>query len=544
MMKIGGNVVDVLNKQVFPAEIEIDNGKIKSVTRLIKEFDNFIIPGLVDAHIHIESSLLTPSKFAEAVIPHGTVAVVSDPHEIANVLGIKGVEFMIDDSKKAPLKAFFTAPSCVPATPFETSGAILDAKAITKLLRKKEVVALGEIKNVQGVLKDDPELLAKIAAAVKLKKPVDGHCPMLSGDSLKKYIAAGISTDHESTSYDEAKEKAELGMKIIITEGSSAKNLEDLLSIAKNESYICFLGSDNMHPDDLFEGHINLMLRKLVSLGVDPVHALRMATLNPVQHYKLKVGLLRKNDDADFVVVNNLKDFKVLETWIKGVKVGENGKSLFSSSPPDLVNVFNYNDKFDTDFRLKSMKPFQRVKVIGVVENQIATAELATELNVLNNVIQSDISIDVLKLAVVERYGNNNMGVAFVKGFSLFDGAIASSVTHDSHNVVAVGTNDRDMASAVNHLKNVGGGFVVVYDGKLVAELRLPVAGLMSDSGLESVANSLEKVNNEARLMGCKFDHPFTKLSSLSSLVVPKLKLSDKGLFDVENFSFTNLFID
>ncbi|MFH1210934.1 MAG: adenine deaminase [archaeon] len=542
-MKIGGNVVDVLKGQVFPAELEVENGKIRGMTKVLKDFDTYIIPGLVDAHIHIESSLLTPSRFAEAVLPHGTVAVVSDPHEIANVLGIKGVEFMIDDAKKSPLKVFFTAPSSVPSTPFETSGAILDLKAVTKLLRKKAVVALGEVKNVSGIINDDPELVAKIGAAKKLKKPVDGHCPMLSGDSLKKYVDAGISTDHESTSYDEAREKAELGMKIMIREGSYAKSLEDLLSIAKNEKYVCFLVSDNMSPHDLVEGHVNLMLRKLVSLGVEPVHALRMATLNPIEHYRLDVGLLRKGDAADFVVVNNLREFRVLETWVKGVKVAENGKSLFISSPASPVNVFDYNDKFDTDFRLRSLKPFQRVKVIGV-GSQFATNESTTELNVLNNSVQNDTSIDVLKLAVVERYGKNNIGVAFVKGFSLFDGAMASSVAHDSHNVVVVGTNDKDMASAVNYLKMIGGGFVVFYEGKVVADLKLPVAGLMSDQPADVVAGFLEKVDNEARLMGCKFDSPFMKLSSLSSLVSPKLRLSDKGLFDVEKFDFTNLFIE
>lgn len=543
-MKIGGNLVDVFNKQFYPAEIEFDNGKIKKITPVLKEFDTFIIPGLVDAHIHIESSLLTPSRFAEAVVPHGTVAVVSDPHEIANVLGIKGIDFMIDDTKKTPLKAFFTVPSCVPATPFETSGAILDSRAVAKLLRKKQVVALGEMMNFPGVVHDDAEVMAKIDAAKKLGKPIDGHCPGLSGDALKKYIAAGITTDHECTNFDEAREKAELGMKIMIREGSSAKNLEDLLSVAKNEKYTCFLVSDDKHPDDLFEGHINLMLKKLVSLGVDPIHALRMATLNPVEHYRLKVGLLRKGDDADFAIVNDLKEFLVLETWIKGVKVAENGKALFKSSEVQPINVFDFRDKFASDFRLKSLKPFQRVKVIGVVENQIVTNELTTELNVRDNIVEHDVSIDILKLAVVERYGKNNMAVAFVKGFSLFDGAIASSVAHDSHNVVAVGTNDNDIAFAVNHLKKVGGGFVVVYEGKVIAELKLPIAGLMSTESAEKVAESLDKVTNEARLMGCKLKSPFMTLSFLSLLVIPKLKLSDRGLFDVEKFNFTNLFIE
>ncbi|MBM4401376.1 MAG: adenine deaminase, partial [Crenarchaeota archaeon] len=391
------------------------------------------------------------------------------------------------------------------------------------LLRRKAVVALGEVMNFPGVINQDPEVMAKIDAAKKLKKPVDGHCPMLSGDGLKKYISAGISTDHECTTFDEAKEKAEAGMKIMIREGSSAKNLEDLLGIAKNERYTCFLVSDDKHPDDLFYGHINLMLRKLVSLGVDPIHAVCMATLNPVQHYNLKVGLLRKGDDADFIIVDNLKDFNVLETWVKGVKVAENGKSLFHSAPVEPINIFNYNEKFASDFRLKSLKPFQRVKVIGVVENQIVTKELTTELNVDTNLIQNDLSIDVLKIAVVERYGNNRMAVAFVKGFSLFDGAIASSVAHDSHNVVVVGTNDGDMAVAVNHLRKVGGGFVVVYEGKVFADLRLPVAGLMSDQSAGKVAEALEKVNTEAKFLGCKLKAPFMTLSFLSLLVIPKL---------------------
>lgn len=543
-MKIGGNLVDVVNKQVFPAEIEIDKGKIREIVRVDKPFSSFIVPGLVDAHVHIESSLLTPSRFAEAVLPHGTVAVVSDPHEIANVLGIRGVEFMIEDSKKSPLKTFFTAPSCVPATPFETSGAALDSVAVAKLLRKKAVVALGEVMNFPGVINEDPEIMAKIAAARKVKKPVDGHCPMLSGDSLKKYVASGISTDHECTTFDEAREKAELGMKIMIREGSSAKNLEDLLSLAKNEKYTCFLVSDDKHPDDLSLGHINLMLRKLVSLGVDPLHALRMATLNPVEHYKLGVGLLRKGDDADFIVVDSLKDFNVLETWVKGVKVAEKGSCLFSSSPVVPVNVFSLDEKFASDFRLKSLKPYQRVKVINVVEGQIVTRESVTELLVRDNLVQDDPSIDVLKIAVVERYGHNNMSVAFVKGFSLFDGAMASSVAHDSHNVVVVGTNDKDMAVAVNHLRAVGGGFVVVYEGKVLADLKLPIAGLMSDGKAVDVVESLKKLDEEVKVLGCKLTSPFMALSFLSLLVIPKLKLSDKGLFDVEKFSFTSLFVD
>ncbi len=543
-MKINGNLVDVHNRQIFPAEVEVAKGKIKKITPVAKSFDVFILPGLVDAHIHIESSLLTPSRFAEAVAPHGTVAVVSDPHEIANVLGIKGVEFMIEDAKKVPLKIFFTAPSCVPATSFETSGAVLDSKAVAKLLRRKSVVALGEVMNFPGVVNNDAEVMAKIEAAKRLKKPIDGHCPLLSGDALKKYIASGISTDHECTSFDEAKEKAELGMRIMIREGSSAKNLEDLLSIAKNEKYTCFLVSDDKHPRDLCEGHVNLMLKKLVSLGVEPVHAVCMATLNPVQHYNLDVGLLRMGDDADFVIVDSLKDFNVLQTWVKGVKVAENGSSLFDSPPVEPVNVFDFIDKFASDFRLKSLKPFQRVKVIGVVENQIFTKELTTELNVKDNIVQNDLSIDIAKISVVERYGHNRISVAFVKGFSLFDGAIASSVAHDSHNVVVVGTNDNDMAVAANYLKKVGGGFAVVYEGKVLADLKLPIAGLMSDQTAGKVAENLDKINNEARLMGCKLKAPFMTLSFLTLLVIPKLKLSDRGLFDGEKFNFTSLFVD
>ncbi len=543
-MKIGGNLVDVLKRKVFPADIEISNKKIKKITPVLKSFDTFIMPGFVDAHIHIESSFLVPSKFAEAVLPHGTVAVVANPEGIANVLGIKGIDFMIEDSKNSPLKTFFTVPISVPATKFETSGAVLDIKATIKLLRKKAVVALGDTADFQAIINDNPELLAKIAAAKQLKKPVDGNCPMLSGEPLKEYISLGISTDLGCTTYDEAKEKADLGLKIMIKEGSFSSNIEDLISLAKNEKYTCFLVSDHKQPSDLIEGHINLMLRKIVSLGVDPIQAIRLATLNPVQHYKLNVGLLRKGDDADFVIVNNLTSFDVLETWVKGEKVAEKGKSLFKAGDINPINFFVFNDKFNSDFRLKSFKPFQRVKVIGLLENQLVTNELATELNVNNNVIENDPSIDVLKAAVVERYGNNNLAVAFVKGFSLFDGTLASSVSCGSNNIVAVGTNDNDIASSVNHLKKIGGGLIVVYEGNIIAGLSLPVAGLMSDKSIEEVVGLLENLNNEARILGCKLNNPFLTLSYLTALSISKLRLSDKGLFDVDSSNFTNLFVD
>lgn len=537
-MELEGNLVDVLDGKIFPAVVRIDNGRIIEIEKTDGKFDCFLLPGFIDVHIHVESSMLTPSRFAELAAVHGTTSIVTDPHEIANVLGIEGIQFMIRDSKQSPLKMFFTAPSCVPATPFETSGAMLTSKEIEQLMQLPEIVALGEMMNFPGVVHGDKEVMKKIEVAKKFGKPVDGHCPGLSGEELKKYVSAGISTDHECVTMEEAEEKMRLGMKIMIREGSSAKNMDALISLAKNNSDNCFLVSDDLHCDDLMKGHINLLLRKAVSLGVNPLDAIRMVTLNPAGHYKLNSGLLRIGDAADITVVDNLEDFNVLETWIDGKLVAKNGKALFGVKESEPVNFFELEKKEARDFEISTeKKDFVDVNVIEIVRDQIVTKKTTAALPVKDGKILPDLENDILKIAVVERYGKNNLAVGFVRGFNLKKGAIACSVAHDSHNVIAVGTGDEYIAKAVNTIREMRGGLVAVNDE--IVKLDLPVAGLMSSENAEKTDEKLEKLIESAKNM-CGFN-PFTTLSFLALLVIPELKISDKGLFDVGKFSFISL---
>lgn len=537
-MYIEGNLVDVLKEQVYPAKITF-NDKIINIEKTNKKHNNYILPGLIDAHIHIESSMLVPSRFAEATVPNGTVAVVADPHEIANVLGIKGINYMINDSKQVPLKFYFAAPSCVPATAFETSGACLDSKKIESLLKKKQIVALAEMMNFPGVIFGDKEVLKKIQAAKKLKKPIDGHAPGLTGNQLKKYVKAGITTEHECTSYNEALEKAKLGMKILIREGSSAKNMKALIKLANN--YDCMLVSDDKHSDDLVKGHINELLRKAVKLGINPIKAIKLATLIPSLHYKLDTGIIKKKKSADFVVVDNLKNFNVKKVFIDGKLVAKD-KALFKVKPKKIKDSFKVKKKNIKDFIIFTNNKAKKSKarVIGVLPDQIVTKELTETLEIENKQLLPNIKKDILKIAVIERYGHNRMSVAFVKGFGLKKGAIASSVAHDSHNIIAVGTNCRDMVKAVNTLIDMKGGLVAV-DGNKAVKLELPIAGLMSTENVDIVNKKLKKINDFVKNLGCKLKAPFGTLSFMALLVIPELKLSDKGLFDGKNFNFVDL---
>lgn len=539
-MELEGNLVDVFNNEIFPAVIKIEKNKILKIKKVNKKFNCFILPGLIDPHIHIESSMLTPSRFAELVVVHGTTSIVADPHEIANVLGIEGIKFMIKDSRQTPMKTFFTAPSCVPATAFETSGAVINSKKIEGLMRYPEIVALGEMMNFPGVINRDKEVMKKIEVAKKFHKPIDGHCPSLRGESLEKYVTAGITTDHECVSIEEAREKLKLGMRVMIREGSSAKNMDALIELVKNSETArnCFLVSDDLHCDDLMKGHVNLLLRKVVSFGVDALDAVRMVTLNPAEHYNLQVGLLRVGDPADIAVVDSLKNFNVLETWIDGKMVAKNGKALFRVKPLKGKNTFKLRKKQVKDFEIKtSKKDFTEVNVIEVVKNQIVTKKSLAKLKVENEKILPDVKKDILKICVVERYGRNNLAVGFVRGFELKHGAIASSVAHDSHNIIAVGTSDENIAKAVNTVREMRGGLVFV--GKNIVKVSLPVAGLMSNDKASKLNRKLEKLFNYAKAI-CGFN-PFPTLSFLALLVIPELKLSDKGLFDVNKFSFTSL---
>lgn len=542
MPELRGNILDVFSGEIFAGKLAIKGKKIAKIEKIGEPVQNYILPGFVDAHIHIESSMLTPSNFAMAAVPHGTVAVVADAHEIANVLGIEGVDFMISDSRGSPMKTYFAAPSCVPATPFETAGAVLSSADIVKLMQRKEIVCLGEMMNFSGVLNNDAEVMRKIDAAKKAGKPIDGHCPGLSGDALKKYNGAGISTDHECTNLAEAEEKARLGMKILVREGSSARNLESLVGVVKKYGG-SMLASDDIHADDLLCGHINLLLSKAVSLGLDPAKAVRMATLNPAVHYSLGIGLLRPGDPADFVVVDNLKDFNVMEAWIDGKVVAKDGKPLFGAGNSLAKNNFSVSKRTPSDFKISASGSCQKVNCINVTEGQIFTKKTVEEFPVKDGAGLPDIRRDILKIAVACRYGNENKSAGFIKGFGLKKGAIASSVAHDSHNIIAVGVSDSEICAAVNRVIENKGGLVAVSGGKVLAEIALPVAGLMSTESAEYVSGKLQELSSAAKSLGCNLHAPFMTLSFMALPVIPELKITDKGLFDVARFGFVDVVV-
>ncbi len=537
-MKISANIVDVLNSTIFPGTIEIKNGIISRIARDNGKYDTYIMPGFIDAHIHIESSMLVPAGFARLAVQHGTIATVSDPHEIANVLGIEGVHYMIENGRTVPFKFFFGASPCVPATQFETAGAALQPNAVEILLQKKEIRYLSEMMNFPGVINDDPDVMAKIALAKRYKKPVDGHAPGLRGKGLEKYISAGISTDHESFAYDEAKEKLSLGMNILVREGSAAKNFDALSPLIPQYPSQCMFCCDDLHPDDLVRGHINLLVKRALGMGIDTMMVLRCACLNPVLHYGLDTGLLRIGDDADFIEIDNLKDINVLKTYIKGSLVAEKGGSLVPHSVSSHINNFSAGMKSAEDFIVHSTGG--RINVIEAINGQVITGRIEGQLQPHNGVIMSDIGQDILKLTVVNRYRDAPPAVAFVKNFGLKKGAIASSIAHDSHNIVAVGVSDEDICKAVNAVIINKGGLSVAYD-RITEALPLPVAGIMTDEDGFKVAGHYSRLSDLAVQLGSSLRAPFMTLSFMALLVMPSLKLSDRGLFDSEAFKFTNL---
>lgn len=537
-----GQIVDVVNGRIYPGEILVENGKIKEIQEVARAPKNYIAPGLVDAHIHIESSMITPSAFASATAVHGTVATVSDPHEIANVCGMQGVDYMIADSRATPFYFNFGAPSCVPATQFESSGAVLDSNAVAMLLARPEIKYLSEMMNFPGVLNNDPEVLAKLAAAALANKPVDGHAPGLRGADAIRYAEAGISTDHECTMLDEAVDKVLAGMKIIIREGSAAKNFDalcELINLYPDRVMWC---SDDKHPDDLIKSHIDALIRRAVGNNSNFIDVIRAATLNPVMHYKLENGLLRKGDSADFVFFEHPESFHVTHTYIKGELVAQNGKALKEySSPIAPINNFNCEPIREDDIKVEAHG--NRIRVIDVQDGQLVTGEYIADATVVNGYVVSDIDKDVLKLVVVNRYAPSKPAVAFVKNMHLKIGALASSIMHDSHNIIAVGVDDMHIAEAINMIINSKGG-IAVSNSSVKINMPLEVGGLMSTSDAHSTATSYETLHREAVLAGCRVDSPFMTLSFLGLLVIPSLKLSDKGLFDGNKFEFTNLFVD
>ncbi|MFN8281728.1 MAG: adenine deaminase [Chitinophagales bacterium] len=541
-MQIKSNYINIQHKEIFPAIITVENGKIKSIEKIDEVVDTYILPGFIDAHVHIESSMLVPTEFAKKAVIHGTVATVSDPHEIANVLGKEGVYYMIKNGIKCPFKFNFGAPSCVPATSFETAGAEVTVEDIDELMALDDIRYLAEMMNYPGVLFQDKMVMDKIVVAKKYNKPVDGHAPGLSGEKAIQYISAGISTDHECFTYEEAKFKLDYGMKVLIREGSAAKKFEaliDLLNDYPDEIMFC---SDDKHPDDLLLGHINLLVKRAIAKGIDLFKVLQAACVNPVLHYKLDVGLLKENDAADFIIINNLQDFEILETYIDGNCVARNGISFIETQSEKVINNFSIDFKKPQDFEIQLSS--QKINAIEVIDGQLITKTYIGNIkqDVNGNAI-SNIEDDILKIAVVNRYYKAPIAVAFIKNFGLKKGALASSVAHDSHNIIVVGVDDESMCNAVNVIIQEKGGLSVT-DGNEAKVLPLPVAGLMSTDSCEVVAEKYLDLVKSAKEIGCTLHSPFMSLSFMALLVIPSLKLSDKGLFNGDTFRFCGLEAD
>ncbi len=547
---LSGQIVDVVSQTIFPGTLVIENGKIIEVRKENVSEKHFLLPGLVDAHVHIESSMLIPSEFARLAVVHGTVATISDPHEIGNVLGIDGVKYMIENGKKVPFKFYFGAPSCVPATAFETAGAKIGVDDIEELMEMDEIHYLAEMMNFPGVLYEEEEVMQKIALAHKYGKVVDGHAPGLRGEQAKKYIDAGITTDHECFTKEEALDKIKYGMKIIIREGSAAKNFDALIPLLNEYPDQIMFCSDDKHPNDLVAGHINLLLARAVKQnGIEAMKAIRAATYNPIKHYSMQVGLLQKNDPADCIIVNNLQDFNIVATYIDGRKVAEKGKSNIESVEEKIVNHFKCDkitpQSISIDKSRLSPLSFgeglgERCNVIEVMDGQLITNKIQCELKSVNGKLYSDTENDILKLVVVNRYKNAKPSVAFVKNMGLKSGAIASTVAHDSHNIIAVGVSDEDIVAAINLLIESKGGVSLV-DKNCKELLSLPVAGLMSHLNGYAIAEQYEKLDQQAKQLGSQLRSPYMTLSFLALLVIPELKLSDKGLFDGKEFKFISL---
>ena len=543
MLSVKGKIVDVTSGKILDSYLHVEGGKIASGGKPDKVYDFsgfYIVPGFIDAHVHIESSLMIPSFFAEAVLPHGTAAVVTDPHEIANVAGMGGIDFMLKDSENLPLKIFFTAPSCVPATNMETSGAAIGAKDIAELLKNPRVVGLGEMMNYPGAVHGDLEVMEKIKAAKKSGKPMDGHCPGLSGKDLRKYASLGFKSDHECTTAPEAAAKLDAGMHIMIREGSAMRNLEKLWRVVDEKTWQkCMLVSDDIHPETILkEGHMDRILRKAVSLGMDPIMALRLATLTPAKYFSLKeLGSLEKGKSATFAVLKDLKSFEVVAFFVDGELIFEKG-ALKKIQHPKLSGGSSVRLKpFVKNDLMVPSEAAAKVRVIKIPDDK-TTARLPSE----DGFLKPDLANDVLPLVVMERHkGTGNIGKGFVQGFSLKSGALASTVAHDSHNIICVGSDYDDMVSAIHALENAGGGLVAVKDKRTLAILELPVAGLMAAEPADKVSMKLDLLHSAARKLGCSLDSPYMVLAFLALPVIPKLKLTDKGLVDVEAFRIVDV---
>ena len=538
-----GQVVDVAARRVFSARVRVVDGRIAAIEPVSdsEAGGNVLLPGFVDAHVHVESSMLVPSEFGRAAVVHGTVASVSDPHEIGNVLGVAGVRYMLDNAALSPFKFNFGAPSCVPATTFETAGAAISVAEVEELLDDPRIRYLSEMMNFPGVLHGDAQCLAKIAAAKRRGKPVDGHAPGLRGAEAARYFGAGITTDHECFTKEEALDKIQVGCKILIREGSAARNFDALWSLLGEHPKMTMLCSDDKHPDELAAGHINVLVRRAIERGIDPFDALTAACVNPVEHYGLDVGLLRVGDPADFIEVDSLRSLQVRRTWIDGALVAENGRTLIPRVDVPVINRLTPRMVQPEDFSVVAQPG--RLQVIEALDGQLITRRLSVEPLIDEGLAVSDPSRDVLKMAVVNRYHDAPIAVAFVKNFGLHTGAMASSVAHDSHNVIAVGVSDDDLAAAVNAVMHAGGGLSAVShrEGDHWV-LPLPVAGLMATGTCQEVGHAYQELDAAVKQWGSPLRAPYMTLSFMALLVIPELKLSDRGLFDGGSFRFTPLF--
>lgn len=535
---LNGQIVDLVRSRIFPGQVTVNDGKIVEIQELDTADPHFILPGLIDAHIHIESSMLPPTEFARMAVCHGTVATVSDPHEIANVMGVEGVDYMINSGKRCHFKFYFGAPSCVPATPFETSGASINAEQIAQLMARDDIYYLSEMMNYPGVLADDPEVMGKLKAARDLGKPIDGHAPMVRGRDIEKYIEAGISTDHECYALDDAEEKLQKGMHILIREGSAAKNFDALIPLMASHPDKLMFCSDDKHPNDLINGHIDVLVKRALQKGYKLFDVLRAASMNAIKHYHLDVGLLQPGDDADFIVIDSIHEFHVLQTYVKGRLVAENGRSCMPYRKEEACNRFHAVPIQPADLQVFDMG--KSVKVISCMEGNLITNTIMATPKVVDGNMVSDTTRDILKIVVLNRYAPSRPAVGFINHFGLKRGAIATSVAHDSHNIVAVGCSDEEIARAINMLVLTQGGMVACSATEF-ALLPLPIAGLMSLEEGPRVADDYERADRLAHEFGCTLTSPFMTLSFMALLVIPELKLSDQGLFDVTRFQFTSL---
>jgi adenine deaminase len=538
---ISGMIIDVINETVYGGTIEIYNGNIAAITKDNRSYPHFIIPGFIDSHIHIESSMLVPHEFARIAVMHGTVGVVADPHEIANVLGIAGINYMIKNGETTPFKFYWGASSSVPPTPFESSGATINAHDVKHLLARSDISFLGEVMDVSGVLSHDSQTLTKISEAQKAGKKIDGHAPGLRGEALQEYIDTGISTDHESYSYDEALEKIKRGMLINIREGSAAKNFDTLVRLIDQYPNQCMFCSDDKSPHDLLKGHINQLVIRAIAQGCGLMNTLRSACVNPVKHYGLTVGLLQPSDPADFLVVDNLRDFTILQTYIDGNLVADNGFSAIRYAKASIINNFKVEPKLVADFNINPQnKPLH---VIEAYDGQLITKNIIAMPTVTNHNTISDTFNDILKITVVNRYCTMPPALGFIKNFGLKSGALASSIAHDCHNIIALGVTDDDLCRAVNLIITHKGGICIITpDSEHI--LPLPIAGLMSDQPAEDIAHQHQELNTLAKKLGCTFQAPFMTLSFMALLVIPEIKLSDRGLFNGKLHKFIPLFTE